>query len=113
MAQEHKKYGECVPVDGAHAGGSGVGTRCHEPDAVLDAQIEKIGLVHILVIGKRGGIIIPKGVRERMDGCEEGKMLLVAEMVNGTTPMITLVPENRPSGKAKKGGPKRLTPQRR
>ena len=38
-----------------------------------------------------------------MDGHGDGKMLLVAEMVNGTMPMITLVPASRPSERSERG----------
>ena len=86
-----------APIDGAPAGSSVEGMVRREPGDMHGAPLETIGLAHILVIDKRGGVVIPKEVREKMDSHGDGKMLLVAEVVNGTTPMITLVPAIRPS----------------
>jgi AbrB family looped-hinge helix DNA binding protein len=83
----------------APAGSSVDGMVRREPEAMPGVPLETIDLVHILAIDKRGGVVIPKEVREKMDGHGGREILLVAEMVNGTMPLITLVPANRPLGK--------------
>jgi len=108
-----RRPGRGAPVEGARKGCAGEEMMRRGPETVLGPPLESFSLVHILAIDKRGGVIIPKEVRERMDGPGEGKMLLVAEMVDGTTPMITLVPVNRPPEKAETGPSNRLTPRRR
>lgn len=90
-------------IDGAPAGSSVEGMVRREPGDMHGAPLETIGLAHILVIDKRGGVVIPKEVRGKMDGHGDGKMLLVAEMVNGTMPMIMLVPASQPSERSERG----------
>lgn len=94
-----------APIDGAPAGSSVEDMARREPGAMLGVPLETIDLVHILVIDKRGGVVIPKDVREKMYGHGGRELLLIAEIVNGTLPMITLVPANRPSEKPREGEP--------
>jgi hypothetical protein len=68
MTREYTKSMKGAIIDGAPAGSSVEDMARREPGAMLGVPLETIDLVHILVIDKRGGVVIPKDVREKMYG---------------------------------------------